>query len=238
MRAHMAPHMGVIRYLLSTGRVDLRRRHVSGGRERHPLEWILRNGNTESATLLAETLWEQEQSEVVVPDEAIHAAADGGVVGNMQLAFKAAGYPDPQDAIITLSERQRAVLLRAAVYSAQSAHLDTLKLIIQYLDRDKTPDKPFAAIVPQSEDDKEAFRMGLIKAATEKTPEAFDFIFDILSRSTLYKEEERMEDLVDSLSRATRRHRSAMVSHLTEKYQARAEAPNQTEISGFASLSV
>ena len=104
----------------------------------------------------------------MVPDEAIYAAADGGVVGNMQLGFKAAGYPDLQDAIGTLSEGQRAVLSRAAVYSAQRAHLDTLKLIIQYLDRDKKPDEPFAAILPQGEEYREAFRVGLIKADRER----------------------------------------------------------------------
>lgn len=220
MRAHMAPHIDVIRYLLSTGRVDLRRRRVFDGRERHPLEWVLRNGNAQSAKMLAEALWQQGEPRVV-PPEALEAAADSGVVGNLQFGLDVAGFPD-LDAIASgdaaLSAEQRHALVRAAGSAAQAIKLDALKLLIGYSDN---PDGPFAL---QAEA-KEAFRVALVRSAAEKSPEAFDFIFKILSRSDSYGQEERTQDMADGLFAATYGNCLPMVMHLVEKYQA---DPNTT----------
>ncbi|KAK3318094.1 ankyrin repeat-containing domain protein [Apodospora peruviana] len=223
MRAHMTPHMHVIRYLLSTGRINLRRRQFFKSTERHPLEWILWNGNAESATMLAEALWEQGEPREV-PPEAIEAAAEGEEVGNLRFALSVGGYPDP-DAVVwgetSLSAQQRAVLVRAAACAAQAVRLNTLKLALRYLD------KPGELFVPQVEE-KEAFRVGVLNAA-EKDAETFDFVFNILCRSSFYTEEERKGDLADSLFAAAYTNCLPMVPHLIEKHKADPNTASQTQ---------
>lgn len=216
-RSALAGHADVVRYLLGTGRVDIRREFEYDGRTRHPLEWMVRGGNTETADVLIDAWVSGLSSDALpssVPDVVIETAAREGNVAIFTRLLKIRGLlpedADTKDKVPSLGDNEK-LLVKAYQLAASWAKLELMQFLLG------TFPQVAGGAEAQLDETKKCLGNGLEQAVEDKNIATFDFL-----ASDLFGHDHQQPDAQVAfrhcLYKAVFTGSVPLVKHLVEKY--------------------
>lgn len=230
-RAALAGHADIVKYLLDTGKVDVHREFVFDGRPRHPLEWITRSANSETANVLIDALLDgsDEVTVAMVPDLGISCAARSGHTDVVKRLLRLRGIISPDEktatefgaASVTADEEHEKVILEAIQSAALGAQFETLNFLLPLT-------TPLAlAETLQTEQAKRSFDNGLFQAIQDESTPAFDLLASTLF-GTDTESPEAKANLQSCFYQAAATGSVLMTKHILERYHVDVDAVEST----------
>lgn len=231
-RAGMAGNADVVRYLLGTGKVDVHRRFVYQGEAKHPLQWIVRSGNSETANVLIDAFLgiadatSSTEVKVVpastIPNVAIGTAATDGNLDVLQRLLTLRGLVDNQGQVVEPLDRVvddegrtvRDVILQAISKAANGAKVENFQYLASLVPRDY-----ITISIEVSEQIREGYYMGLLTTAEEDNILAFDVLASYLFAEDKVRQLPYSQFILRwCLHQAASKDLLPMVKHLIEQY--------------------
>ena len=217
-RAVMAGHVEVVRYLLQTGRVNVGRKFVSGGRERHPLEWFARAKTIEIFDILVDALTvankheqkEEEDPMSAVPAEAIYAASTDGHEDILKRLLELWKIRQDSEAMLGKDVLEKALRLTVA-----AARIGTMKVLLELLG----VESEMGGAVSLRTEAGESFKQGILTTIERGDRLAFDELSSYVLPATEDSEKDEANLLQLCLQRAINVDSLSMVRHVMTRYE-------------------